>query len=818
MKSELNFLCFLNAEMAEELSRKRRQRGGHRSSTTRIISSAIEVLATGDVSQFAQHAVKLNQQRASLQQKQITLRQLDAEILALVGEDEIEAEIEGADLVEENIQLAIANIDNALSSNANPNTVVSNQSAQSPVQPSTSANTSTEEGHGENGSSPPNSTLVGSSASSPGKTQIKLPKLELKKFNGDHSKWISFWDTFEASVHKNENLSPIDKFNYLISLLERSAAEAISGLTLTASNYHEAIEILKGRFGNKQQIINRHMEILLNLDSVTSHHNMRSLRKLHDTVESNVRSLKSLGVPRESYGGLLSSILMIKLPQEFRLVITREVGDDDWQLDQLLTIFKRELEARERAGGTTVNGNQPPPSPPPLPKLNRNNNGKYPGTTYTLLNGNANGPTCTYCRGNHPSKDCKTVTDVQTRKDLLKKYGRCFVCLRKDHISRNCPSKSKCHNCNGKHHVSICQTKLSAVTPTYPATAVSAPVPPQQGLTVQPGTNTVVCYSNSSTPVLLQTAQATVYNPQRPECKVKARIILDSDSQRTYLTDNLKNILQLPVLEKKQVSIKTFGSTEERLEFVEVAALEIELKGGPNLSLSAFAVPLICQPLQGQSVEQVVNDNASFAGLRLADHCSEGETLNVDILVGSDYYWNLVTGHTIRGTQGPTAIHTKLGWVLSGPVCCGDPGRQQSSNLVTTHVLKCATGEVPCEGLQGELKKFWDLESLGIKTPSIHEEFLENLTHRGDHYQVNLPWKATHPPLPDNYELSQRRLSSLLSRLHKEPDILKEYDSVIRDQIDRGIVEVVNNESESNGTNIHYIPHHAVIRRDKSTT
>jgi hypothetical protein len=56
-----------------------------------------------------------------------------------VGEDEIKAEIERADLVEENIQLAIANIDNALSSNANANTVVSNQSAQSPVQPSTLA-------------------------------------------------------------------------------------------------------------------------------------------------------------------------------------------------------------------------------------------------------------------------------------------------------------------------------------------------------------------------------------------------------------------------------------------------------------------------------------------------------------------------------------------------------------------------------------------------------------------------------------------------------------------------------------------------------
>ena len=76
--------------------------------------SAIEVLVTGDVSQFAKNAVKLNQQRASLQQKQITLRQLDMEILALVGEDEIKADIERANMVEKNIQLAIVNIDNTL--------------------------------------------------------------------------------------------------------------------------------------------------------------------------------------------------------------------------------------------------------------------------------------------------------------------------------------------------------------------------------------------------------------------------------------------------------------------------------------------------------------------------------------------------------------------------------------------------------------------------------------------------------------------------------------------------------------------------------
>ena len=55
-------------------------------------------------------------------------------------------------------------------------------------------------------------------------TQVKLPKLDLKKFNGDISKWPSFWDAFESSVHNNTRLAAIDKFNYLNSLLMKSAS------------------------------------------------------------------------------------------------------------------------------------------------------------------------------------------------------------------------------------------------------------------------------------------------------------------------------------------------------------------------------------------------------------------------------------------------------------------------------------------------------------------------------------------------------------------------------------------------------------------
>ena len=49
--------------------------------------------------------------------------------------------------------------------------------------------------------------------------------------------------------------------------------------------------MLKKRFGNRQLIVNRHMDLLLNLDAVTSQHDLRGLRKLYDVVESNVRGL-----------------------------------------------------------------------------------------------------------------------------------------------------------------------------------------------------------------------------------------------------------------------------------------------------------------------------------------------------------------------------------------------------------------------------------------------------------------------------------------------------------------------------------------------
>ena len=155
--------------------------------------------------------------------------------------------------------------------------------------------------------------------------------------------------------------------------------------------------ILKRRFGNKQQIVNKHMEVLLNIDAVTSHYNIKGPQYLYDIVESQMRGLRSFSISAESYGNLLSSILMNKLPQELRLIISSEIQHDEWEIEQIMEIIESEVDARERASSLVT---RPRISTRDLP------------TATSLVSSDSCTPRCCYCKQSHPSTSCRTVTDV----------------------------------------------------------------------------------------------------------------------------------------------------------------------------------------------------------------------------------------------------------------------------------------------------------------------------------------------------------------------------------------------------------------------
>ena len=185
------------------------------------------------------------------------------------------------------------------------------------------------------------------------------------------------------------------------------------------------------------------MDIMLNASPITSQNNLTGLRRLHDQIESNVRGLKSLGVAPESYGSLLSSVLLNKLPQDLRLIISHNTGDDSWSLDHLMKELEQELEATERAATNSVNVTQP----------GRQSRDQH--TAAALLSGTSK-PCCSYCQQPHPSGMCILVTEPHSRKQILRSSGRWFFCLRKGHISKDCRAKSKCSKCGGRQHFNIC--------------------------------------------------------------------------------------------------------------------------------------------------------------------------------------------------------------------------------------------------------------------------------------------------------------------------------------------------------------------------
>ena len=224
-------------KMAEALGKKKKVRGGYRAYVTTVIAEVNEILPNYQPEQ----QTDLRKFKITLKEQLDNLKNLDEQIIELIDEKEINEEVANAGKYRSDVHEIILKIDQVLSSNA-----VNNQATVA-SQPS------------ENNCNNSEKKMV-----------ARLPKLELKGFSGDPTTWMSFWDSFSSAVDQSDYLSEVDKFNHLKTLVHGAAATTIAGLSLTSANYKVALDLLKGRFANKQVIISAHMERLLKLPSIPS--------------------------------------------------------------------------------------------------------------------------------------------------------------------------------------------------------------------------------------------------------------------------------------------------------------------------------------------------------------------------------------------------------------------------------------------------------------------------------------------------------------------------------------------------------------------
>ena len=100
--------------------------------------------------------------------------------------------------------------------------------------------------------------------------------------------------------------------------------------------------------------------------------------------------------------------------------------------------------------------------------------------------------------------------------------------------------------------------------------------------------------------------------------------------------------------------------------------------------------------------------------LELADcQVSPGQN-HIDILVGSDFYWSIVTGEIIRTERGLIAVCSTLGWLISGPAATAvtEELAHTHSNLAISYFNESSSSESQDDQLVSALKKFGKLRLL----------------------------------------------------------------------------------------------------------
>ena len=66
------------------------------------------------------------------------------------------------------------------------------------------------------------------------------------------------------------------------------------------------------------------MDALLKVQGVLSISEMKKLHQVYDRVEIHIRGLQAYGITSDQYGALLVPILLSKIPEELRLIISRQ--------------------------------------------------------------------------------------------------------------------------------------------------------------------------------------------------------------------------------------------------------------------------------------------------------------------------------------------------------------------------------------------------------------------------------------------------------------------------------------------------------------
>ena len=202
--------------------------------------------------------------------------------------------------------------------------------------------------------------------------------------------------------------------------------------------------------------------------------------------------------------------------------------------------------------------------------------GLLAGTQKALMAQKQN-PKCFYCGQNHWSDECGKFVTLQSWKGKLRNC--CFKCLQRGHMLKDCRRNRQCTHCGRLSHPRSLCLKLFGNGDENSTASSEGRFDNTETQTVSGVVDDEKTMLTSTNQVLMQTATSTIWNTSGDK-SLKVRMILDSGSQRTYVTERLAKDLCLNISPPEKLTVVTFGTENPRHLQYKPSSLQLVLKDG----------------------------------------------------------------------------------------------------------------------------------------------------------------------------------------------------------------------------------------------
>ncbi|XP_058817089.1 uncharacterized protein LOC131680391 [Topomyia yanbarensis] len=377
--------------------------------------------------------------------------------------------------------------------------------------------------------------------------------------------------------------------------------------------------------------------------------------------------------------------------------------------------------------------------------------------------------------------------EVAKRNEAVRRLKLCLNCLSLGHQARVC-NRGSCHHCQRKHHSLL-----------HPESLQSS-----------------VLQSQSSVPQALNTH--VVANQQQPQTQPPTQ------SQPTHRNTAQTSINSLPVTQSQNMHTQPLHTTKNLAvqEIGGATAISRKLVHAtihPRLSkISSFIGAMSFYVLSELTTTLPTQKINVFrwtlpADLILADP-QFFEPGQIDMIIGAKHFFELLSeGRSNISIDGPILQNTVFGWIIVGRVS------HQSRNLQPVVSLSCTTIDI-----HKLLTRFWELETCRTNsTQSVEETACERLfdqtTARDNSgkFVVSLPKREfIVQQIGDSKTIAMRRFAGLEKRFQSNPDLMLSYAEFIREYQRLGHMKEVTSETDKYP--VFYLPHHAVLKPDSTTT